>query len=210
MNALSAEDLARLEASKAFAEARRADFASALKTEVDPRDDRIEAELEHENSSSKSKLAKIYRLLDDASRLAEPFVACRRGCSACCHMNVVVSSLEAERLAAVSGRTMAPVVRPTEHNDAKFSGVPCPFLVNDECSVYEARPFACRNHRNFDSDSYWCQPERSFAEGMPMLRFEGARAAYTKVVLNTKLGGLADIRDFFPAANATPRRTSEE
>jgi hypothetical protein len=34
---------------------------------------------------------------------------------------------------------------------------------------------------------------------MQMVRFGGAKAAYESIAGTTKLGGFADIRDFFPA-----------
>lgn len=63
--------------------------------------------------------------------------------------------MEAERLSAYSGRKMAAVAHPIKHGLMDFLGDPCPFLFEDKCSVHEVRPFACRTHRSFDSDSYW-------------------------------------------------------
>lgn len=197
---LSQKDLERLEASRAAARARSQAFMASIPQELDARDDHIKADLARDNASLKSKLHKVYRIADEAGQVAAPFVACRRSCSACCRMNVSVTVLDAEQLAAVSGRRMAVVPRPIKHDEAKFSGTPCPFLANDECSVYAVRPFACRAHRSFDIDSYWCQPERSFVGEMSMVELGGAKAAYTAIAAATKFGGFADIRDFFPSA----------
>ena len=82
----------------------------------------------------------------------------------------------------------------------RYLDTPCPFLVQDSCSVYEARPFACRAHFSFDTSAYWCQPERAFDEDMPMMEMGGAKKAYTNIAVSSPLGGLADIRDFFDAA----------
>ena len=174
-------------------------YLASLDLAINRRDDNVAAEIARENSSSKSKLGKVYRLVDEAAAAAVPFVACSKGCSACCKMNVSISSLDAERIALKTGRRPAKVSGTRKHAIDEFSGVPCPFLVNDACSVYEVRPFACRAHHSFDSSSYWCQPERSFVEGMGMVSLDGAKAAYAAIAARTALQGFADIRDFFPA-----------
>ena len=197
----------RLEAARATSKARSQQFLAVLPSALDEWDDRIDTELVKMNASLKAKLGRIYRLVDAVSEVAAPYTACRKGCSGCCKMNVSITSHEAERLADVSGRKMVTVVRPPKHPEDKFAGVPCPFLVNDECSVYEARPFACRAHRSFDLDSYWCQPERAFVAGMGMVRLGGATKAYAAVTAATKLGGFADIRDFFPTFAGRDTRT---
>lgn len=173
-------------------------FITALDPSIDKRDDSIAVELAFENSSPRSKLRKIYALLSDATENIQPFVACTKGCSACCKMNVSITSVEAESLATASGKKVAPVHRVPKHAEDKFSGVPCPFLIEDACSVYEVRPFACRAHHSFDLTSYWCQPERAYVKGMGMMRLGGAVQAYQAIATDTRLGGFADVRDFFP------------
>ena len=188
-------DLAR---ARATSKARAAAFVAATPLELNTRDDNIATELARDNSSAKSKLGKLYQLVAEASELAAPFVACKDGCSACCRMNVDVTSVEAERLASVSGKRIARVTTPVQHREGEFSGVPCPFLVNDSCSVYDARPYACRAHHSFDTSSYWCQPERAGAGEMGMAVLGGAKLAYGVLAGRTSMGGFADIRDFFP------------
>ncbi|WP_431110171.1 YkgJ family cysteine cluster protein [Variovorax paradoxus] len=187
-----------LEASKARSKARVADFLDSLDPAIDRRDDAIASELANENSSARNKLRKIYALLSDVGVAVAPFVACRKGCSGCCKMNISLTSIEAERLAAASGRLMAHPYRTIFHREDKFAGVPCPFLVDDECSVYEARPYACRAHYSFDVSSYWCQPERAYEGEMAQLELGGAKKAYVDIALRTSIRGFADIRDFFP------------
>jgi len=197
--ALSEDDVRHVEKSRRIADERRQAFVSAIPAELITLDDNIERQLAREPASLKSKLGKVYRIVDGGSAVAAPYVACRNSCSACCKMNVVITSLEAERLAAVSGRKLHQVSAPIRHPEGKFSGMACPFLDKDSCSVYDSRPYACRAHFTFDEDSYWCQPERSGAAAMPMVRFDGARQAYQAIAEATKLGGFADIRDFFPS-----------
>jgi hypothetical protein len=55
---------------------------------------------------------------------ASPHVACAKGCSACCHMNVTVSTLEAKRIESVTGRR-ATALTQTPGIDPR-SSVVCP------------------------------------------------------------------------------------
>ena len=197
-NIALSENPSDFEEAKARSRSRLTEFLSAMPKDLDSRDDVIAQHLRCDNSSAKSKLGKIYSLIAEVSQAVQPYVACGKGCSDCCQMNVSISLMEAQRLAAVSRKSMAVVNHPVRHSDDRFSGVPCPFLVEDACSVYEARPYACRAHYSFDTSAYWCHPERSYEGEMSLLQMGGARKAYEEIVLNSRLRGFADIRDFFP------------
>lgn len=195
---MSVKETSDLEKSQSVSRARAQAFLSSLDPKLNLRDDHIVGELSSENSSAKSKLGKLYRFIADATKDVGPYVACGKGCSACCKMNVSVTSTEAERLASVSGKRMAKVSNRVSHPVGHFGGMPCPFLVNDTCSVYNVRPYACRAHFSFDTSSHWCQPEHAHVDGMCLLGFGGARTAYDAIARGTSLRGFADIRDFFP------------
>ena len=73
--------------------ARVAAFKDANTPALRDREDRLVVGLARENSSGKSKLRKVYQLLAELGSAAQPFVACRVGCSACCKMNLSITSL---------------------------------------------------------------------------------------------------------------------
>ncbi|QTA79703.1 Putative zinc- or iron-chelating domain-containing protein [Desulfonema limicola] len=125
-------------------------------------------------SALKTKLAAlehIYLVYDRYSQDWE--TACRRFCSRCCTRNLIVTSIEAykiaeylenrgesfliEKLSASADlRRFQPLITtnkmaelcsngreiPEEESNPQWG--PCPLLENDECPVYEVRPFGCR------------------------------------------------------------------
>lgn len=182
----------------AASKARASSFIASIPQELTDREDLIGEEILRENSSAKSKLGKLYRLVEELGVAAKPFIACGKGCSACCRMNVNISSMEAERLAQFSGKSINRVGHNIYHETSRFAGVACPFLIENTCSVYEIRPYACRAHVSFDTTAYWCEPERAYEEGMGMVSFDGAKSAYLEVLAKVPNSRFADIRDFFP------------
>lgn len=170
----------------------------AIPATLSAKEDNVQGQLASENSSSRSKLRKIYNLMTEIVQVAEPYVACQKGCSACCKMNVTVSEVEAKYIEAEKGVKAARLWGSRPHIQNQFIGIPCPFLKEDSCSIYDVRPFVCRKHLSFDTSPYWCEPERSQEVEMPLVKFEGAEKALM-MIANAKIGGVfADIRDFFP------------
>lgn len=89
----------------------------------------------------------------------DPAIACGEGCAHCCSLRAEVSVAEVIRLADHLRATRSPTeldeVRARVVETARRIGgmdqdaraeakVPCALLVEDRCSVYEARPFVCR------------------------------------------------------------------
>jgi Putative zinc- or iron-chelating domain len=82
-------------------------------------------------------------------------LACAKGCAHCCYFNVDVTELEADRLAMLV-REMPEVrrqdvVRRLEEasrqpDDPGQYRYPCPFLEDNQCSIYDERPLQCRSH----------------------------------------------------------------
>lgn len=187
----------RLATSTETAQGRIDQFLKAMPPELAHREDIIKRNLSFENASPRNKLQKIYSLMAALGKVAEPYVACSRGCAACCRINVMISQLEATFIEKETGIKPALVARSLLHPQDEFLGVPCPFLKDCSCSIYETRPFACRKHFSFDASSYWCDPTRSLEAKMPMIEFSGVQGAFLDVAQATSGGVFADIRDFF-------------
>jgi Fe-S-cluster containining protein len=99
-------------------------------------------------------------------RLDEP--ACRAGCSHCCTLRVDVTVAELAHLLDVIRSEWAPDavqalrdrIEVVWHRRESLpvrarreARVPCPLLVDGHCSVYAARPLACRAWHAFDADA---------------------------------------------------------
>lgn len=176
---------------------RASKYASSLSQDLSAREDNIAKQVFNENSSPKSKLRKVYKLVDELGQAATPFIACKKGCSACCKMNVSISSVEAEQIALYSQKNINHLKRSIAHDIGHFSGIACPFLIDNVCSIYEVRPYMCRAHVSFDTSSYWCEPEKAYDAEFQRVEFSGAMAAYKAIHGKTSTAIFADIRDFF-------------
>jgi Fe-S-cluster containining protein len=95
-------------------------------------------------------------------------LACERGCNYCCHQRVEIRPYEAfvlaehirtrmttvEQAEAISrltaNRARIEPMEPLQHTQA---GIACALLVDGACSVYEARPAACRKYYSLSVDT---------------------------------------------------------
>ena len=121
------------------------------------------------NSHPANLLTTVGKLYEAVDQLLESLLAigkkqgvtvdCRRGCSFCCHQPVFCVTHEFNYLADYinnhfSDSTKKEIQRKAIRKNELVSGLtqtqllqhrsPCPLLINGKCSVYEARPMACR------------------------------------------------------------------
>jgi len=164
----------------------------------------------------------LQRAADEVGRGAEKagVTPCKRGCSHCCHIPALVSRPEAVEIARVSGRKLATAPANTirvrdaiEKADEKVLrgvpwlhhyGTPCPFLANDECSVWQVRPLVCRYHYSLDVDDLLCK----VVDGQQSTQVPKLNAVANLAVSMSVLGfnqDATDIRDWFPD-NSLPGR----
>lgn len=130
---------------------------------------------------------KIGLRADSEMKLAQingPAVACRAGCSHCCHHQFVTAivpevlrlaatiraTYSEERLAGLQERIAAylEIVRATPGPE-RLSTVKatCPILEEELCGAFEARPLACRRHNSVDVEA--CIRYRSGERKVPAL-----------------------------------------
>lgn len=172
----------------------------------------LDATAEH-SSATAAAFSEVRRLRGEPV----PRMACRAGCAYCCYIRVSALPIEIVAIAEYvrkrfDERQRADLVqRVEEHNVATRALAPaerskalrpCPFLVENRCSIYEVRPLACRAHHSVDLGS--C--ERAFrGEGVgaiPILRDHHSaivpliRGAYAGL---SKSAGRAQDLEFIPA-----------
>jgi len=162
-------------------------------------EEKIEKRLGKAKASNIRKLEIIYELQDSLSKSISKYTPCKKGCSACCHYDVSVSALEIEYIEKMTNHQRTPLIGSSEN----FLGKPCPFLIDNTCSIYEFRPFACRRHHALTTDAYWCDTERCFEHSFPLIGYSGLEGAFKRLVSeHSPSTGFKDIRQYF----GTPRK----
>lgn len=166
----------------------------------------IAVQMRVELPSRFADLQRVHVLVKDAAKIVGKYSACVEGCSACCHQAITITEPEAALIGKTIGRAPAlvpPVTRDQfmsgEIRDRRleevkqYTGKPCPFLVNDRCSVYAVRPVICRLHHSMHSDNSLCQHDE--VHEVPAIDFRALEGAF---VITQQSYTAADIRDFFP------------
>lgn len=145
----------------------------------------------------RARLNRILRAADKYLAAILPYTACTHNCSYCCNMAVTMTSTEAELIGKFIGRKVTIPARRTDimANQKKYSGVPCLFLKDGRCSVYEVRPLACRVHVNMADTPDVCDVKNPVQ--MPMLDTQKIDEAH---FIAFRDDAWADIRDFFPSS----------
>jgi Fe-S-cluster containining protein len=179
--------------------ARETEAAAIVPKDLMNREDHLPEALRDFNASPRSKLRRIYAVMEEISQARSEFVACGKGCADCCRINIGITSLEAVQIAAATGRQLAPVGRSTSHPTEEFYGKACPFLADNVCTIYEDRPLACRKHASYYVTNSACSAENKGNKDFPLLSYSGLDTALFMVSGARAQPVMADIRDFFPS-----------
>lgn len=158
-----------------------------------------------ENSSVRVKRAKLIALADEHVTALAPLVICKVGCSHCCKISVPILEHEAVRLAEASGRTMRRLDHRTIEEvmtaGLEFVGRPCPFLLNEKCSVYASRPLVCRVHHSLNDDVSACEENVSLKPTRHVLMYDPDALEMPYAYVNHKAHSdepWGNIAEFFP------------
>lgn len=155
-------------------------------------------EIVNSRRSVRARLEQLRALVDDVTSHVQSNSACSRGCAHCCHIAVVVHEQEAAMIGEEIGR--APK-RPAKYwrdgdidkFDASYAN-PCTFLVDNECSIYEHRPLACRQHWNMGASADPCRMD-AVRDGIPYLNLRMFDQAAVLICGDDRI---AELRQFFP------------
>lgn len=139
------------------------------------------------------KLETLYDFMNELFQAVYKFTPCKKGCDSCCHYPVSISEIEIQHIEKRTGRKRNSAFLLPQN----FHGTPCPFLVNRTCSIYSARPFACRQHVTLTKTNTWCAPQLSNDEEFPILQFSGLNDAFDHIRRESNSYTVYDIRQAF-------------
>lgn len=154
-------------------------------------------EIGHQKGSLKAKYIRLRKLGDQIADAIAPHSACQKSCSQCCHIAVAINEVEADIIAEASKRKRAPAPASIPEGAVdKYFREPCPFLKNNSCSIYDARPIVCRLHFSISDTNAMCDtripPNMSSTINLNLNQFW---YGYMSVM---HVSNMADIRHFFP------------
>jgi uncharacterized protein len=147
------------------------------------------------------RIRKLQNLADRVNKASAPYAACKRKCSHCCHMATELSVEEAELIGrAIKRKPETPRRWMRTLDDRLHVPIgkqnPCTFLKNNECSIYEHRPLACRVHISMAPTADPCimdRPRETACINLAMFD-----QTYVRIIHRRATANLADIREFFP------------
>lgn len=154
-------------------------------------------------ASDTAKTRALYDAIDPLMQGIKQASVCRKGCNHCCHIAVAINQAEADLIGRATGlKPATPANRKLEGRTDFANAIPlgysdpCPFLKHGECSIYDARPLACRTHYSLDTTPDVCRLDAS----RPVLLYKTLDIDMMGV---WAAGGpykvtIADIREFFP------------
>lgn len=145
--------------------------------------------------------------------------ACKKGCDYCCHFKVelgademfaikhyVMSVFSAERREFVleAARNSALQVSSLSQSGRIKTNIPCPFLLDHECSVYPVRPAMCRKMHSTDVRSCrqsWDNPddvtiankEQAVVSAIAMAAIMAAREGVSKAGFDDSIYDLSKV-----------------
>jgi len=130
-----------------------------------PAADKLEREIEETFKIIKGKPLDVYKkfinLTDQFNDIYKKYSPCKKGCSGCCKIAVLISEMEKNQIKYFldkvnEAKNYIYIQYPTKPiikdgiTGGNYSGINCPFLENDECKIYPVRPYKCRSFISAD------------------------------------------------------------
>ena len=157
------------------------------------KEDKLFQRISNHKGNAFTKLKAVYELMDELYSFTSKFTPCKKGCNSCCHYPISISELEIDYIESSSQLKRLNPPRPK----SDFHGNPCPFLTDGACSIYQIRPFVCRQHIALTKTSTWCDPDRSNSAELTQLRFSEVTKSYDLIINQNGKASRFDIRQVF-------------
>ncbi len=145
------------------------------------------------------KMIRLQEVRDAIIDRVSPYAACKSGCHHCCMMAVTISSHEAKKIGEHIGikPKYVPMTMDRDQMVQAYMGVPCPFLKQKKCSIYEVRPSACRTHFNMSAYPQVCDVVEFPGRDVPNINWWQYWVAESVVAM--QMGStFGDLREYFP------------
>lgn len=151
------------------------------------------------------RIKKIYEYADkEWSKRYASRATCKKGCGHCCHVNIGITAYEAQYIAV----THKVDLDASDVKRLNFTGVVCPFLVDNCCSIYEVRPMVCRVFASFEPVEKCIGNDQEHAIITVMPPGEGCNDIinnlYEIIKRYNDKNPIKDIRQFFKAMKKAP------
>jgi Fe-S-cluster containining protein len=146
-----------LESAYKFVESKRG-LAFANKLREESKNDGISYSLKKGKGSIVFTMKKFLVYVDELNSIYQKYSSCKKGCSSCCDIPVAISDLEAIIIKEYLDKNSIKYyqlnsLEAKQKNAGKvglvgeeYTGIKCPFLKDNNCSIYSVRPFACRKY----------------------------------------------------------------
>ncbi len=164
---------------------------------------RLRAEAEkleqhYENTVDLTRAA--MNVADAFGEIFAPHTICKKGCNYCCHVDVRISREEAQIISEHTGVNYDDSQEALSKRHEHY-GKPCSFLTEEGCSIYEARPLACRLHFSLLDTPTMCDTRIVDSH----VKLTGLDTEWLWTTLRSKGAGspVKDIRKFFPKPQKT-------
>ncbi len=189
-----------LSSERKYAEENYARIIQRLPPKLLAKEDGLLPKFQRHKGSPLRKLGLLFDFMDVLYGAVGPFLACKRGCSYCCHYEIALTEVEIAFIEEKTGYR-----RRTTAGPVPIYGQSCPFLKNDACSIYAARPFVCRKHVVLTRTSHWCHVDRANTEEFPLLTFSEVNNVFGHILVESGHTEPRDIRTIFDAGERVRR-----
>lgn len=154
--------------------------------------------LENGRINELGALDEIYNVMNRFNQWIAQFMSCKVKCSHCCSIPVDLTDLEARY---ISDKIGIAINDPVEVLDHCVTFTPCPFLShNDECKIYQYRPFNCRTFHSAGNPDDCKYPDKTtLIFGSASHEYSSDFLLQTAMIIHALNSGRGsnDIRQYF-------------